>query len=97
MHLVSNPAQPTRKPGGFIEFVERFDGFGAKTEVFEEDGLSYYVNEFWTSRQRQAGRIHEISSRACCKAQPPGLLPACLRAAGDPVHAPCTGRRLSPP
>ncbi|MCH8166845.1 MAG: site-specific DNA-methyltransferase [Proteobacteria bacterium] len=96
MHLVSNPARPSRPAGDFIEFVERFDGFGAKTEVFEEDGLSYYVNEFWTSRQRQAGRIHEISYRACFKAQLPGFFIAGLSAAGDTVHDPFMGRGTTP-
>ena len=96
MHLVSNPARPSRPAGDFIEFVERFDGFGAKTEVFEEDGLSYYVNEFWTSRQRQAGRIHEISYRACFKAQLPGFFIEGLTEAGDTVHDPFMGRGTTP-
>ncbi len=28
-----------------------------------------FTNEFWTSRQRAANRLHEISHRACFKPQ----------------------------
>ncbi|MHA1530029.1 MAG: DNA methyltransferase [Alphaproteobacteria bacterium] len=96
MQLVSNLAQPTRQAGDFIEFIERFDGFGTTTEVFNEDNLTYYVNEFWTSRQRQAGRIHEISYRACFKAQLPGFFIEGLSEAGDTVHDPFMGRGTTP-
>jgi hypothetical protein len=96
MQLVSNLAQPTRQAGDFIEFIANFDGFGTKTEIFEEDGLTYYVNEFWTSRQRQAGRIHEISYRACFKAQLPGFFIEGLTEAGDTVHDPFMGRGTTP-
>jgi hypothetical protein len=96
MQLVSNLARPTRQAGDFIEFIERFDGFGTKTEIFDEDGLAYYVNEFWTSRQRQAGRIHEISYRACFKAQLPGFFIDGLTEAGDTVHDPFMGRGTTP-
>jgi len=96
MQLVSNIAQPTRQFGDFIESIERFDGFGTKTETFQEDGLPYYVNEFWTARQRQAGRIHEISYRACFKAQLPGFFIAGLTEAGDTVHDPFMGRGTTP-
>ncbi|HUH79193.1 MAG TPA: hypothetical protein VLY83_04780 [Methanoregula sp.] len=30
-----------------------------------------FINEFWTSRQRQASSIHEVSYRACFKPQLP--------------------------
>ena len=33
-----------------------------------------YEEELWTSRQRQASPIHEISYRACFKPQLPALL-----------------------
>ena len=34
---------------------------------------SYFVNEFWTARQRQAAATHEISYRACFKPQLPAF------------------------
>jgi len=96
MQLVSNLARPARQAKDFIEFIANFDEFGTKTEIFEEDGLTYYVNEFWTSRQRQAGRIHEISYRACFKAQLPGFFINGLTEAGDTVHDPFMGRGTTP-
>ncbi len=96
MQLVSNPAQPSRQAGGFIEFIANFGEFGTKTEIFSDDNLTYYVNEFWTSRQRQAGRIHEISYRACFKAQLPGFFINGLTEAGDTVYDPFMGRGTTP-
>jgi len=96
MQLVLNLARPARQAKGFIAFIERFDGFGTTTEIFEEDGLTYYVNEFWTARQRQAGRIHEISYRACFKAQLPGFFIDGLTEAGDTVYDPFMGRGTTP-
>ncbi len=96
MQLVSNLARPTSQAKDFIEFIENFDGFGTKTKIFNEDALTYYVNEFWTSRQRQAGRIHEISYRACFKAQLPAFFIDGLTAAGDTVHDPFMGRGTTP-
>jgi hypothetical protein len=52
-----------------------FCDFGKKTNSFSkrfgDDDVSYYVNEFWTSRQRAAHSIHEVSYRACFKPQLP--------------------------
>ncbi len=33
--------------------------------------VNKYINEYWTSKQRQSSSIHEISYRACFKAQLP--------------------------
>ncbi len=35
--------------------------------------LKYYVSEFWTSKQRRASSIHEVSYRACFKPQLPSF------------------------
>lgn len=50
-----------------------FDSFGAPTRRIVEEGVLYLVNEFWTSAQRQAHSLHEISYRACFKPQLPGF------------------------
>lgn len=34
----------------FIEGLAHFNDFGAATQIEELDGVSYYINEFWTSR-----------------------------------------------
>ena len=40
---------------------------GAETAL--EGGVPRITGEFWTARQRQAMRLHEVSYRACFKPQ----------------------------
>ena len=54
-----------------IADILAFDGFGAATVSEKKGNIPYFVNEFWTSGQRQAHSIHEVSYRACFKAQLP--------------------------
>jgi hypothetical protein len=54
--------------------------------------LPKYTNEFWTSRQRQAASIHEISYRACFKPQLPRFFIDLLTRKGDIVYDPFCGR-----
>ena len=51
-----------------------------------------YVNEFWTSRQRQASPLHEVSYRACFKPQLPRFFIDLLTEKGDVVYDPFSGR-----
>jgi len=51
-----------------------------------------FVNEFWTSRQRQASSIHEVSYRACFKPQLPRFFIDMLTGKGDVVYDPFSGR-----
>ena len=51
-----------------------------------------YEDELWTSRQRQANPIHEISYRACFKPQLPAYFIERLTKAGDMVYDPFSGR-----
>lgn len=51
-----------------------------------------YINEFWTSKQRQASSIHEISYRACFKAQLPRFFIRLFTKARDLVYDPFSGR-----
>ncbi|WP_036287106.1 DNA methyltransferase [Methylosinus sp. PW1] len=73
-----------------------FDAFGAPTRRIEEEGLLYLVNEFWTSAQRQAHSLHEISYRACFKPQLPGFFISRLTSPGDAVLDPFMGRGTTP-
>ncbi|MDO9324958.1 MAG: DNA methyltransferase [Methanoregula sp.] len=57
-----------------------------------EPALKKYINEFWTSRQRQASSIHEISYRACFKPQLPRFFISLLTKKGDTVYDPFGGR-----
>ena len=51
-----------------------------------------FTNEFWTSRQRQAAPIHEVSYRACFKPQLPRFFIELLTRKGDVVYDPFSGR-----
>ena len=49
-------------------------------------------NEYWTSRQRQAHSLHEISYRACFKPQLPRFFIERLTRPGDAIYDPFMGR-----
>jgi len=51
-----------------------------------------FINEYWTSKQRQSSSIHEISYRACFKAQLPKFFIQLLTQEGDIVYDPFAGR-----
>jgi hypothetical protein len=62
----------------------------------DDDGAAFdipvFTNEFWTSRQRAAHSLHEISYRACFKPQLPGFFVNRLSRPGDTVYDPFAGR-----
>ncbi|WP_438995938.1 DNA methyltransferase [Candidatus Puniceispirillum sp.] len=78
--------------GGLVKFKE----FGKETEVISRNETHYFINEYWTSGQRQSHSIHEISYRACFKAQLPEFFIKRLTASGDAVHDPFMGRGTTP-
>ena len=80
----------------FIGEVEGFREFGRVTGISENAGIRYLTNEFWTARQRQSHPIHEISYRACFKAQLPEFFIGRLTAPGDSVFDPFMGRGTTP-
>ncbi len=80
----------------FADALRIFDEFGAKTIEFEQDGISYFVNEFWTSGQRRAHALHEISYRACFKPQLPEFFISRLTRPGESVYDPFMGRGTTP-
>jgi len=51
-----------------------------------------FVGEFWTSQQRQASSLHEVSYRACFKPQLPRFFIEYLTNEGDTVYDPFSGR-----
>ena len=81
---------------GFVDSIGRFEEFGRRTVTEEADGITYHVNEFWTSGQRRSHSIHEISYRACFKAQLPAFFIARLTRPGGSVHDPFMGRGTTP-
>lgn len=76
--------------------IAAFADFGRPTDIAEHDGLTYFVNEFWTARQRQSSRLHEISYRACFKAELPRFFIERLTAPGELVYDPFMGRGTTP-
>jgi DNA modification methylase len=50
------------------------------------------TDEFWTSKQRQASSIHEVSYRACFKPQLPNFFINRFTKPGDIVYDPFSGR-----
>lgn len=83
-------------PSDFLSGLESFSAFGEATGQEQVDGISYFTNEFWTARQRQAHRIHEISYRACFKPQLPNFFIQRLTVTGDVVYDPFMGRGTTP-
>lgn len=84
----------------FLKAIESFDEFGTTTH-FEKMKWSAKsrsgtttkaFNEYWTSGQRQAHSLHEISYRACFKPQLPSFFISRLTQAGDAVYDPFMGR-----
>jgi hypothetical protein len=83
------------------EELAAFNEFGTATEVRETSAVSFngrelrvpaLVNEFWTSRQRVASSLHEVSYRACFKPQLPRFFIERLTRPGDLVYDPFMGR-----
>ena len=84
-----------------FEYLDRIDLLhftpsGKRTiiEYVEIDGqkIPKYVNEFWTSKQRKANSIHEISYRACFKPQLPHFFINLLTNEEDIIYDPFSGR-----
>jgi hypothetical protein len=80
----------------FANLVREFDEFGQTSTEVREGPIPYLTNEFWTSGQRQAHSIHEVSYRACFKPQLPEFFIKRLTEPGDAVYDPFMGRGTTP-
>ena len=81
----------------FSEFtLKNSDVRNNKTVInyFETGGIQVprYINEFWTSKQRQSNALHEISYRACYKAELPRFFITLLSKPDDIIYDPFAGR-----
>jgi hypothetical protein len=84
--------------------LEAFCEFGQPTRVIstpflageEKREIATYVNEYWTSKQRAANSLHEVSYRACFKPQLPRFFIERLTRLGDVVYDPFMGRGTTP-
>lgn len=92
----------SKRPIDFLakEILE-FNSFG-KTTVVDKcvsvggTKITSYINEYWTSKQRAAHSLHEISYRACFKPQLPRFFIDRLTQSGDVVYDPFMGRGTTP-
>ena len=98
---MTDKLRPRAESAALHAAIRAFRDFGRATEVLEtvadveEVGtvrVPTYVNEFWTSKQRAAHSLHEISYRACFKPQLPRFFLDRLTAPGDVVYDPFMGR-----
>ncbi len=80
----------------FTDLVRDFREFGQPSRETRKGDLLYLVNEFWTSGQRQAHSIQEVSYRACFKPQLPEFFITRLTQPGDSVYDPFMGRGTTP-
>ena len=85
----------------FVKEISTFREFGQSTREIMTTAKTFegapiciptYVNEFWTSKQRAASRLHEISYRACFKPQLPRFFIERLTEPGEIVYDPFMGR-----
>lgn len=58
----------------------------------EEKTIPKFVNEYWTAKQRQSNALHEISYRACFKAQLPRFFINLLTKEKELIFDPFSGR-----
>ncbi len=90
------PAQSPLSLDDFRTMVGEFSEFGRRTIVLRfpdrEFDIPVYVNEFWTSKQRAAHSLHEVSYRACFKPQVPRFFISKLTESGERVYDPFMGR-----
>lgn len=83
-------------PTALLKELASYSAFGESTQTEQVEGKPYFINEFWTARQRQAHRIHEVSYRACFKPQLPAFFIDRLSQPGDIVYDPFMGRGTTP-
>ena len=78
-----------------LDELAKFSAFGKQTAIEEIShpggSVPVYINEFWTAKQRDAHRLHEISYRACFKPQLPRFFIERLTKPNDVVFDPFMG------
>ena len=90
--ILSKISPGTRSPG---EALPLFDSEALTPDVFlrfENNAIPVYKGEFWTSKQRQAHSIHEVSYRGCYKPQLPAFFIQRFCRRDDIVFDPFMGR-----
>jgi DNA modification methylase len=92
------PAGDTISSDRLLDQLISFRWRGRSTTVTEHRSfgndtiIPIFTNEFWTSRQRVAHSLHEVSYRACFKPQLPAFFIERLTQRGSYVYDPFAGR-----
>jgi len=95
------PATNTTQFGDLLSLFKSAGKPGSESDCRDQSYLDHQdhtvrlpicTNEYWTSRQRAAHRLHEISYRACFKPQLPRFFIERLTSPGDVVYDPFMGR-----
>ena len=94
--FVEDRARRHRSRASFLDELASFRQFRTITQVTSlgegKDAVPVFINEFWTSKQRAASSLHEISYRACFKPQLPRFFVERLTAENETVYDPFLGR-----
>ncbi len=85
-------SDPCKDASQFLRDISAFDRFGAQTRKETRNAIPYFINEYWTAAQRQSHALHEVSYRACFKAELPAFFIDRLTVPGDSVLDPFMGR-----
>jgi hypothetical protein len=102
--LRSEPMEAPPSDAPLPEQLAQFKEFGSTTRQVQTQAMlaggesiavPTYVNEFWTSKQRAASSLHEVSYRACFKPQLPRFFIQRLTKPGEIVYDPFMGRGTS--
>lgn len=75
-----------------IKLTEPEAPFVFRSFAYEDNQIPVITRELWTSRQRQAHSLHEVSYRACFKPQLPRFFITKLTNVGDVIYDPFSGR-----
>src|SRR5204863_3483278 len=94
--FAENRIKRHRSSASFRDELTSFREFQTSTEVKSlgegKDAVPVFINEFWTSKQRAASSLHEISYRACFKPQLPRFFIERLTSPDALVYDPFLGR-----
>ncbi|MBT8378779.1 MAG: site-specific DNA-methyltransferase [Ignavibacteria bacterium] len=75
-----------------VDLFQKLNGTSADEIEINGKSIPRYTNEFWTSKQRQNNPLHEISYRACFKAELPRFFINLFTKKSDTVYDPFAGR-----
>ncbi len=78
--------------GNLVFSYRRTSSHASQPAPVAKVSVPVYEQELWTSRQRQASPLHEVSYRGCFKPQLPAYFIERLTKPGDNVYDPFSGR-----